>query len=500
MFPESGPEAISTACGKKAGSRNTSATRHTPARPRPRGKEPFFVIAPRVIVPRLRTRAFSVLLAWLVFGAAASVAQDDAAEDDVRDLEGPVYWITVHQAIDPVSAEFFQSSLDKAQNNDAAVLICALDTPGGLDTSMREMIKAIMSSDVPVAVYVSPAGSRAASAGCFLALAAHVAAMAPGTNIGAAHPVAIGAGGEMDTVMAHKVTNDAVAYIRSLAERRGRNVEWAEDAVRKSVSLSATDALEQNVIDLIADDRAALIDSLHGRLVGLESGRARIHTENARIVELEMGFRERVLSIISNPNVAYVLFLLGLLGLFFELSNPGTLLPGILGSICIILAFFAFQTLPVSAAGIMLILLSIVLFLLEIKVTSFGALSIGGVVSLVLGSLMLFRSPIPALRVSLEVLVPAVVVTAAFFIFAVGMGLRAQKRKKASGQEGLVGEVGVARTDVPSRGATASVGKVFVHGEIWNALASEPIPKDTRVRVVAVEGMRLLVEPEGESR
>lgn len=446
------------------------------------------------------------LIVSFVAGVGQEADEDPAdsikspANDPAKDpgeFTGAVYWITLQQTIDPMAAEFFESRLNRAQKENGGVFVLEMDTPGGLDASMRKMIKAIMSSSVPVVVYVSPSGSRAASAGVFLTIAAHVAAMAPGTNIGAAHPVAVGAGGEMDTIMAEKVTNDAVAYIRSIAEKRGRNADWAEQAVRKSVSLAAAEALEENVIDFMADDRTALLDSLDGRMVKTEFREGRLVTKGAQVLEMEMGFREKVLSIISNPNVAYVLFLLGLMGLFFELSNPGSLLPGILGSICIILAFFAFQTLPVNAAGILLILLSIVLFILEIKVTSYGALSIGGVVSLVLGSLMLFRSPVPALRVSLEVLIPTVVFTAAFFLFAIGMGLRAQRKRKVSGMEGLIGEIGVARTEIPSVGGSRT-GKVFVHGEIWNAVAREPIPKDARVRVAAADGLRLRVEEVSE--
>jgi membrane-bound serine protease (ClpP class) len=435
----------------------------------------------------MRRSRLPLIISGLLIAAAAV-----RSEEEIPSLEGDVFWITLQQAIDPVAAEFFSRSLEQAEEAGAAALVMELDTPGGLDTSMRSIVKRILSSEVPVVVWVAPAGSRAASAGVFITLAAHVAAMARGTNIGAAHPVAIGGGGEMDTVMVHKITNDAVAYIRSLAESRGRNADWAEEAVRQSVSLSAERALEEGVIDLVADTREALLDSLDGRVVELPRGAVRLDLGGSAVVELRMGFRERVLSLISNPNVAYVLFLLGLMGLFFELSNPGALLPGILGSICIILAFFAFQTLPVSAAGILLILLSIVLFILEVKVTSYGALTIGGVVSLVLGSLMLFRSPIPALRVSLDVLIPAVVVTAAFFVFAVGMGLRAQRRRKVTGPEGLVGERGQARTDIDPQ------GKVFVHGEIWNARSREPIRAGSPVRVVAVEGMRLWVEPAPE--
>jgi len=448
------------------------------------------------MTPKIRDLGASFPLFLLLLGGPAALtapsAQDDAPSSD---FSGDVHWMTLQQTIDPVSAEFFKSSLDRARRDGAGLFVVELDTPGGLDASMREIIKATLGSEVPVVVYVAPSGSRAASAGVFITLAAHVAAMAPGTNIGAAHPVSLGSGGEMDTVMTAKVTNDAVAYIRSLAEGSGRNADWAEEAVRRSASLSAEDALQQNVIDLVAGNAVALLDSLDGRVVRTEFREGFLRTRGAARVEIRMGWRERVLSLISNPNVAYVLFLLGLMGLFFELSNPGSILPGILGSICIILAFFAFQTLPVSAAGILLILLAIVLFILEIKVTSYGGLTIGGVVSLILGSLMLFRSPAPSLRVSLEVLIPAVAATVAFFVFAIGMGLRAQRRRKVSGSEGLLGERGVVRIAV---GPGRAGGKVFVHGEIWSAVSAAEAAEGTPVRVTAVDGLRLRVEPVSE--
>ncbi len=274
--------------------------------------------------------------------------------------------IRVEDAISPASARFMVQSIVKAQAEKAECLIIEMDTPGGLDQSMRQVIKSIMASKIPVVVYVAPQGSRAASAGAFITLASHVAAMSPGTSIGAAHPVAVGTG-QMDSTMSGKVTNDAAAYIRSIAEKRGRNIAWADSAVRSSVSLSETEALKRKVIDLIADDTEALLDFLEGRQVIMGQDTVVLHTKGAEKVQVEMNWRDRILSIISNPNIAYILFMAGLLGLYFEFSNPGAIFPGVVGAISLILAFFAFQTLPVNYAGMLLIILAIVLFILDVK-------------------------------------------------------------------------------------------------------------------------------------
>jgi membrane-bound serine protease (ClpP class) len=304
--------------------------------------------------------------------------------------------ITVNGVINPVSAEFIGKSIKKANEKKAEALVIELDTPGGLDTSMRTIVKDIIGSDVPVVVYVSPSGSRAASAGVFITLAAHIAAMAPGTNIGAAHPV--GLGDKMDKTMAEKATNDAAAYIKSLAERHGRNAKWAEDAVRKSISATESEALKEGVIDLVSKDLNSLLADINGRKVKTFMGEKVLNTKNAVVVREEMGLRSRILNLISDPNVAYILMLLGFYGLFFELTNPGAIFPGVLGGISLILAFYAFQTLPVNYAGLMLIILAIILFILEVKIVSHGVLTIGGVIAMVIGSLMLFESPAPFMK------------------------------------------------------------------------------------------------------
>lgn len=394
--------------------------------------------------------------------------------------------IKVDGVINPARAEFVVKAIKKANDKGYSLIIMELDTPGGLDTSMRTIIKEMVGSAAPVVVYVSPSGARAASAGAFITIASHIAAMAPGTNIGAAHPVAMGE--KMDKEMAKKVTNDAAAYIRSLAESRGRNVKWAEDAVRKSVSATEKEALELKVIDLIAKDRDELLKKIDGRKVRTAFGERLIRTAGAKIIHEEMGFRQRVLDLISDPNIAYILMLLGIYGLFFELTNPGSIFPGVLGGICLILAFYAFQTLPVNYAGILLIILAIILFILEVKIVSHGILTIGGIISMIIGSIMLFESPSPFFKLSLYVILPAVIVTALFFVITFGLAIKAWKRKPVTGVEGIVGLEGVARTDIKDD------GMVYVRGEIWSAMSDEPIKSGEKVRVEAVSGLKLKVK------
>lgn len=435
-------------------------------------------------------RALPSALAFAVALAAALALRAAAPPLAAADQSALVVKATVADPITPVSARFMIAAIDAAAERSADLALILLDTPGGLDTAMRDAVKKILSSEVPVAVYVAPPGSRAASAGVFITMAAHVAAMAPGTNIGAAHPVNIG--GQMDSTMAGKVTNDAVAYARSIARRRGRNEEWAERAVRESVALSSADAVRERVVDLEAptvDSLLAMIDGREVEVPGAVGGRVVLRTRDARVETFKMTFRDRVLAVVTNPNVAYVLMLIGIYGIIFELSNPGAVLPGILGAISLILAFYAFQSLPLNFAGVLLLLLGIVLLVLEVKVTSHGVLTLGGITALTLGSLMLVRSPLPFLRISLAVIVPAVLVTAGFFLAVVGAGLRAQRRRHATGGEALVGERAVARTALRPR------GQVVVQGEIWNAASALPVEAGEEVVVDAVEGLLLRVSP-----
>ncbi len=395
--------------------------------------------------------------------------------------------IKVSGPVSPVSSEFISKSIRKAGEMNAEALVIELDTPGGLDTSMRSIVKDIISSSVPVIVYVYPSGARDASAGVFITFAAHVAAMAPGTNIGAAHPVSVGE--KMDKTMAEKVTNDAAAYIRSLAERSGRNAQWAEDAVRKSVSITETEALKEHVIDIISRDLNSLLKDVDGRKVMTVMGEKTLRTANVAVVTEEMGLRYRILNFVSDPSVAYMLMLLGFYGLFFELTNPGAIFPGVAGAICLILAFYSFQTLPVNYAGLLLIILGLVLFVLEIKVLSHGVLTVGGIISMVMGSLMLFESSEPMFKLSLYIILPVVIFTAMFFTATFSLAYKAYRRRPVTGSEGLVGEEGRAASDI-----TADGGTVKVRGEIWSAYSDETIKKREAVSVVSVSGLTIKVK------
>jgi len=398
-----------------------------------------------------------------------------------------VYVAKYDGVINPVAAEYFSQVIRKANEDHATALLMELDTPGGLDESMRDIVKEISNSDVPVIVYVSPTGARAASAGVFITLSAHVAAMTPGTNIGAAHPVALG-GGQMDDEMREKVENDAAAYIKSIAEKRGRNSEWAEDAVRKSVSITEKEALELKVIDIVAENREELLKAINGREVALPAGKIRLETTGAVFEELPMGLRLRILNTLSNPNVAYILMILGIYGLFFELASPGAILPGVVGAVCLVLAFYAFQTLPVNYAGLLLVILGIIFFIAEIKIISYGLLSVAGVISMVLGSIMLMNTDVPFLKISWLVILPAALLSALFFAVAIGLAVKVHKRPPSTGVEGLIGEQGEASTDIDPE------GKVFLHGEIWDARSKEPVRKGEKITVAGIDHMTVIVK------
>jgi len=393
--------------------------------------------------------------------------------------------IRVADAISPGTADFISHGIKTAEKRQAACLVIELDTPGGLAESMRNIVQDILASTVPVVVYVAPSGARAASAGVMITMAADIAAMAPGTNIGAAHPV--GAGGqEIEGKMSEKVVNDMVAQAKSVAERRGRNPQWVERAIRESVSATETEALKENVIDLIARDTDDLIRQLNGRVV---AGRGPLHLESPKITVIDEDLRTKVLKTVSNPNIAYILLMIGLAGLYFEFSHPGAIFPGVVGGICLVLAFFAMQTLPVNYAGILLIVLAIIFFIMEMKIASYGLLSIAGIISLLLGSLMLFEGDNPADRVSWGVLTPTLVVVSGFFTAVAFLVFRSQVSKPVTGSAGLVGEIGVVKKALTPR------GKVFVHGELWNAVAQTSINENVQVRVVKVTDLLLEVEP-----
>jgi membrane-bound serine protease (ClpP class) len=394
--------------------------------------------------------------------------------------------LNVEGVINPVLAGYIVNGIDEATEKNSMALIIQIDTPGGLDKSMRIIIKKMLSSKVPIVVYVAPSGSRAASAGTFIILASHIAVMAPSTNIGAAHPVALGSG-KMDEHMAKKVENDAVAYITSIAKKRGRNTKWAEEAVRKSVSISETEALKNGVIDLIAANLPELIKKIDAKKITINNATTVLHTKDAEIELIEMKWREKFLAVISDPNVAFLLIILGFYGLFFELSNPGVVFPGLVGAIALILGGYALQLLPINYAGLLLIILALVMFLLEIKVTSYGALTIGGIASMVVGSIMLIDSPFPFLRISLKIIIPTALATAGFFFFLFGAVIRTYQKRSVAGHEGLLDEIGTAEEDFDK------TGRIFVHGEIWNAVSDTPLKKGEAVKVIKVEGLKLFI-------
>ena len=397
-----------------------------------------------------------------------------------------VYLIKIDAPITPVVAEYIIKSIDTASKARAEAIIIELNTPGGLVDSMQQIVMKMMAADIPTVVYVSPSGARAASAGVFITLAANIAAMAPTTHMGAAHPVTMQ--GKMDKTMEAKVVNDLAAMARGIAEKRGKNAKWAEEAVRKSVSITETEALKNHVIDLIAPDVAALVKELNGKTVILVLGKKTLSTEGAEVKEIKMGFRYRLLEIISNPNIAYILLILGFYGLYFELSNPGAIFPGVAGAICLVLAFYALHTLPINYAGLILIIIGISLFIAEAFITSHGVLGIGGTIAMLLGSVMLIDSASPILQISWAVILPAVGLSAVLFIITVTVAVRVYREKPNTGKEGLIGMQAVAKTDIHAD------GQVFMRGEYWNAWSDEPIGKGEKVTVIAVEGLKVKVK------
>ncbi len=390
--------------------------------------------------------------------------------------------------ISPIAAEYMTRVIDQAEATRVSLVVFTLDTPGGLDQSMRIIVKKILNSSVPVCVYVYPPGARAASAGVFITLAAHIAAMAPGTNIGAAHPVSFGQ--KMDSTMVEKVTNDAVAYIKSIARQRGRNEKWAEEAVRKSVSITAEEAVKKHVVDLIAKNLDDLLGKIDGRKVEVQGKTVELHTANAELIKVHMGFREKLLAILANPNVSYILMIIGFYGIFFELSHPGAIFPGVIGAISLILAFYSFQALPVNYAGVFLILLAMIFFIAEVKVQSHGLLAIGGVISLILGSLMLFNTNASFMKVSYSTIAIVVGATVVFFLFVIAKAVAALRKKPVTGYSGLIGLKGVARTKIEP----GKAGTVLVHGELWTAKSDEDIEKGEEIVVTKSEGFTLWVK------
>ncbi len=428
--------------------------------------------------------------------------------------------------INPVVSEYLSGAIKTSQTNGAQCLIIELDTPGGLLSTTRNIVKEMMNAEVPIVVYVAPSGARAGSAGVFITLASHIAAMAPSTNIGAAHPVDLGQqpkkGDEKsvqkfldrlvsadkkpatkeesvqkeedfkssDSPMRDKILNDTVAWVRGIAKARGRNQEWAVQAVVESLSSEESEALENGVVEFVCADVEELLQKINGLTVELPNKTVTLQTQNAAVKEIPMTKRQSILNVLSNPNIAYILMMLGFYGLLYEITHPGFGVPGIAGVICLVIAFYSLQTLPVNYAGLILILLAIGLFVAEAMVASFGLFALGGVIAMLLGSLMLIDSPASFMRVSLKYILPIVASTAGVTILLVSLVVRSHRRKVSTGQEGLIGEEGVAEVDL----SPGKEGTVFVHGEIWTAESESSINKGNKIKIVAVQGMHLKVE------
>ncbi|HAA02559.1 MAG TPA: serine protease [Syntrophobacteraceae bacterium] len=416
-----------------------------------------------------------VILGLIAVGTSSGLAADH------------VNLVSLQDSINPGTKDFLERAIALSVEDQAECLVILLDTPGGLMTTMRSMVQAIMNAPLPIVVYVYPSGAQAASAGVLITIAADFAAMAPGTNIGAAHPVS-GSGDDIPKTMNEKVLNDFLAFSRSVATERGRNVEWVAKAIRESASITADEAYSANVIDCVAanlDDLMARMDGYHVERKGFSKT---LHVKGLERRTLAPGWRDQLLRIIGDPSIAYLLLMVGLAGLYFELSHPGTIFPGVIGGISLVAAAYALQKLPVNYAGFLFILLAVICFILEIKVASYGMLSLAGVLSLVIGSVMLFRVPGEVGHLSLSVLVPTVGVISAFFVTVATLAFRAQMRKPTTGMEGLLGTEGETRTELKPE------GKVFVEGELWNAYADEPIPRGVKVRVMEIRDLKLKVQ------
>ncbi len=454
----------------------------------------------------------ALILLGLLLASAHIAGQDsERAEAVMIDVKGP---------IGPAISDFIGRNIEKAAAQGSKAVILRMDTPGGLDTAMRDIIKAILSSSIPVVTYVSPSGARAASAGTYILYASHVAVMAPATNLGAATPIPIGPGaipggdkekkrddendeksdkskenGSSATpqgAMQRKIVNDAVAYIRSLADLRGRNADWAEKAVRSGESLTAEAALEENVIDFMADDVDALLTKLDGRKVKMQSGELVIETENWEVATVEPDWRTKFLAVITNPNVAYLLMLLGVYGLLFELYNPGALIPGLVGAISLLLALYAFQVLPVNYAGAALILLGIALMVTELVTPTFGAVGVAGVVAFIVGSIILFDTDVEGFQVSMPLVVTVGAAAGVIFSATILIALRQRRRPVVSGREEMIG------AEAQALESFEESGRVMAHGEIWSARTASPVQSGQKLRIKNIHGLTLEVEPRGE--
>jgi membrane-bound serine protease (ClpP class) len=440
-------------------------------------------------------RKSKIIIALVFFPALLLLYGNTNSAYENSKLDNPiVYRIKIDGSINPATSDYVHKGLQEAETNHAVCLVIELNTPGGLLKSTRYIVTDLLTSDIPVIVYVAPSGAQCASAGVFIALAANIAAMAPGTNIGASHPVTME--GTMDSVMSEKATNDAAAFIRSISEKRNRNTKWAEDAVRKSVSISENEALKLNVIDLIADNTEELLQKVDGKEIETAKGKVILNTKNARVVDYEMSWFEKFLAIVSDPNIGYILMMLGIWGIILEFYHPGGILPGVVGVICLVLGLYGLHTLPINYAGFALILLAIILFIAEIKIVSHGLLTVGGVISLLLGSFMLIDtgSSLEGVKLSMTVIFTTVFIISLLFIILILLVIKAHKRKVVTGSQGLVGEIGEVVDEI----TTDKPGIIKLHGELWNAESdrtlNENIQPGAKVRVVSVSNLKLSVQ------
>lgn len=444
------------------------------------------------------TRFAQILITLLLFMASSLLVTASA-----NNVNSTVFQLTINDAIGPATSDYVSQSIETASLEKATLIVILMDTPGGLDSAMRSIIKDISNSSVPIAVYVAPSGARAASAGTYILYASHIAAMAPGTNLGAATPVQIGispsdfkknkdkadkSGIDDKSAMQQKIINDAVAYIRGLAQLRGRNQEWAEKAVREAASLTALDALKINVIDILATDTADLLKQIDGREILVKGHKHRLKTAGLTVKEINPDWRSRLLSVITNPNIAYILMLIGIYGLILEFYNPGAIVPGTIGAICLLLAMYAFQLLPINYAGMGLILLGIALMVGEAFEPSFGMLGIGGVIAFVIGSIILMDTDAPGFGIDISVIATFAVTSVIFLVFVVGMAMKARRRPVVSGMEELLGSEALVIEDFEQK------GRVNIHSENWNALCDTPLRKGQFVKVIGIDGLTLQVE------
>ncbi|MBC8523945.1 MAG: nodulation protein NfeD [Chlorobium phaeobacteroides] len=434
-----------------------------------------------------------VVIVLLLFAAVTVFSSTLRAEEAKGNKT--VLFLSLQGTVNPGSADFFERAIDQAEKEKVHAILVELDTPGGLVSSLRAMVQSVLASPVPVIVYVAPQGAQAASAGALLTLSAHVAAMSPGTEIGAAHPVGLGGGGDGDETMSKKAENDLAAFARSIAEERGRNAEWAENAVRESIASTANEALKAGVIDFVAADRAELFRMLDGRTVETIDGSLTLDLTGAVIEEFSPTLQEQILIKLADPNLAYIFIMVGLAGLYFELANPGSIFPGVLGAISLLLALFALQALPVNVVGVLLIVLAVVFFGLELFVASGGILALAGLVALFVGSLMLFNTAETGISISMTVFLPVFIMVSVSLLAIVWLVTKSSRLKLSSGPEQLIGEEGsVIHAILPGQ-----PGKVFVHGELWDAESGEEIPEKGVAIVKGLKGLILQVTKKQEN-